>query len=230
MFTAVHPTATTTTPPTPRPARRVLASGAVALVLAATLAGCTGGGAAAPTPSATVPTTVAPTASAAPTPSASPTPTALASAGVDFSSIDLTVPPPRPDALDAPPSKQAAAHVAEYFLLLLPYAAVTHDLDAFEKLAYADCRYCNQVITTLEEYEANDIVTDGGGIIVADVEVEERDAEFFTATITFTQAPSRETAPDGSVIDEGIGGRMSHEIDLLYDDGAWLVTSWVEAS
>ena len=177
-----------------------------------------------------VPTTSAPSASVAPSPAATPTPTALPSGSQDFSSIDLTVPPPRPDALDAPPSKQAAADVATYFLLLLPYAAVTHDLDAFRELAYSDCRYCNQVITPLEEYEEDGVVTDGGGIVVADVQVTERDCEFFTATIALTQAPSRETAPDGSVVDEGAGGRMIHEIDLLFDDDAWVVTSWVEAS
>lgn len=237
-FAAVHTTTTTVTALTERPVRRspgiprrrVLCSGAAALALVAALAACTGDTPAPPPASATAAVTSASTASAAPTPSTTPTPTALPSASDDFSSIDLTVPPPRPDALDAPPSKEAAGEIAEYFLLLFPYAAVTHDLGAFKELTYSGCGYCNQVIKTVQAYEAKGIVTEGGGVIVSDVEVSERDAEFFTATITFEQAPSREIASDGSVVDEGPGGRMSHEIDVLYEDGDWLITSWIEAS
>ncbi len=236
-FAAVHMTPTNVTlaehPVRRRPGqsrRRALWTGTTALALVAVLAACTGDTPAPPSASATATATSAPTASAAPTPSATPTPTSLPSASDDFSSIDLTVPPPRPDALDAPPSKEAAAEIAEYFLLLFPYAAVTHDLDAFDKLSYSGCGYCNQVITTLQDYESKGIATEGGGVVISDVEVTERDDEFFTATISFAQAPSREIAPDGAVVDEGPGGRMRHEIDVLFEDGDWLITSWIEAS
>ena len=228
MFTAVHPTATTTTPPTPRPARRVLASGAVALVLAAALAGCTGGGASAPTASATVPTTVAPTASAAPTPSASPTPTALASAGVDFSSIDLTVPPPRPDALDAPPSEGAAAEVATYFALLFPYSAVTRDLRTFDALSHPECGFCTQFIDEVKGYEAQGVTTDGGAIVVHRAEARMQSDDYFVVTMTMSQDASRELDATGEVADqdEGFADR-TFEIDVTWYDGSWLVASVV---
>ena len=115
-FAGVH-TTPTTVPLVERPVRRscgqrrrrALWPYAAVLALVTVLAACTGDAPAPPPSSATAAST--PTATAAPTPSATPTPSALPSASDDFSSIDLTVPPPRPDALDAPPSKEAAAYV-----------------------------------------------------------------------------------------------------------------------
>ncbi|ASR53917.1 hypothetical protein CBP52_00705 [Cellulomonas sp. PSBB021] len=230
MFTAVHPTATTTTPPTPRPARRVLASGAVALTLAAALTGCTGGGTAAPTASATVPTTVAPTASASPTPSATPTPTALPSSAEDFSSIDLTVPPPRPDALDGPPSDEAAAEVARYFILMYPYAAATHDTTVFDELSYNDCGFCNRSLDKFREYEATGVETEGGAIIVHSAVAGEIYGNAFNATVTLSESPTRDVAPDGTVVDESPGlDNMVYDVGLKWYDGAWLVMSVTHA-
>ncbi|WP_053071468.1 DUF6318 family protein [Cellulomonas sp. A375-1] len=210
--------------------RRALWTGTTALALVAVLAACTGDTPAPPSASATATATSAPTASAAPTPSATPTPTSLPSASDDFSSIDLTVPPPRPDALDAPPSKEAAAEIAEYFLLLFSYAAATHDLTAFRELSYNDCGYCNRVLETLGEYEATGVTTEGGAIIVHETAVEEGRRGSFTVAVTFDQQASREVESTGSVLasDPGARGRV-HKIQVLWSDSAWRVMAVLDA-
>ncbi len=227
MFTAVHPTANAETPPALRPARRVSRSCAAAFVIAAALAGCTGGPTA-PTTSTAVPTTSAPTASAVPTPSATPTPTALPSAPEDFSSIDLTVPPRRPDALDSPPSEKAAADVATYFALLFPYSAVTHDLRAFEALSHPECEFCHQFIDEVEGYDAKGVRTEGGAIVVHSTDVRMQSDDYFVVTTTMSQDASREIGADGEVTNESEGfASQVFEIDVMWYDGSWLVASVV---
>lgn len=212
----------------PDPARFVLTSGAAVLALAAVLTGCTGAGTAEPTATAAVPTTVAPAVTSAPTPT--PTPTALPSTAEGFSSIDLTVPPPRPDALDGPPSDEAAAEVARYFILLYAYSAATHDTAMFDELSYNDCGFCNRSLDKLREYETTGVETEGGAIIVHSAVADEIYGDAFNATVRLSESPARDVAPDGTVMDESPGlDSMVYAVGLKWYDGAWLVMSVTHA-
>lgn len=234
-FAAVHMTPTNVTlaehPVRRRPGqsrRRALWTGTTALALVAVLAACTGDTPAPPSASATATATSAPTASAAPTPSATPTPTSLPSASDDFSSIDLTVPPPRPDALDAPPSKEAAADVATYFALLFSYSAVTHDLRAFDDLSHPECGFCSDFIDEIRGYEAQGVTTEGGAIVVQRADARMQSDDYFIVTTTMSQDSSRELDADGEVTGKNAGfAAKTFEIDVTWYHGSWLVASVV---
>lgn len=164
------------------------------------------------------------------TPSPTPTPTPTQTAP-DLSSVDLTTPPPRPAALDAPAGEDAAAEVAKYFVLLLPYAAATHDLAGLQAISHDDCRYCNRVIELISDYESQGVRTEGGAIVVNSTDVMARSTDYFTVTVTLTQQPSREIAPDGSVVEEDPGAtERPYEVDVMHTDGAWQVIGLVEPS
>ncbi len=232
-FAGVHTTPTTVPlaerpvrPSCGHPRRRALWPYAAVLALVTVLAACTGDAPAPPPSSATAAST--PTATAAPTPSATPTPSALPSASDDFSSIDLTVPPPRPDALDAPPTEGAAAEVATYFALLFSYSAVTHDLRAFDDLSHPECGFCSDFIDEIQGYEAQGVTTEGGAIAVHRADVRTQTDDYFIVTTTMSQDSSRELDADGEVVgkDEGFAAR-TFEIDVMWYDGSWLIASVV---
>lgn len=198
---------------------------AAATIAAVALAGCTATSA-----------DVAPTRTAAPDHEttagaiSSPTPTPTKPAA-DLSAVDLTTPPPRPSALDAPAGEDAATEVARYFVLLIPYAAVTHDLDGMQALSHDDCRYCNRVIELISDYETQGVRTEGGAIAVTSADVMARSADYFTVTVTLTQQPSREIASDGSVVEEDPGATNTpYEVDVMHADGGWQVIGLVEPS
>lgn len=200
---------------------------AATVIATAALAGCTAS-APADTPTARVTHDRETTAPITPSPAPTPTPT---QAAPDLSSVDLTTPPPRPAALDAPADEDAAADVAEYFVLLFPYAAATHDLKGMQALSHDDCRYCNRIIELIGDYESQGVRTEGGAIVVNSTDVMARSADYFTVTVRLTQEPSREIAPDGSIVEEDPGAtNHPFEVDVMHTDDGWKVIGLVEPS
>ncbi|UJP39417.1 MULTISPECIES: DUF6318 family protein [Cellulomonas] len=163
-----------------------------------------------------------------PSPTAPPTPEAAQTTAVPpVPGTDPTTRPQRPAAFDGPADKESAGAIAEYYLHLFAYAAATHDLDEMKELTSSTCTYCNKLIDLIEQYEAEGVVTEGGAIRVDDIAVMDRSDTLFTATVTYTQAASREIGPGGDVVAEGSGGKRVHEIDVLKHEGSWVVTAWL---
>jgi len=198
------------------------ATGAVVLAtILALLAACTDGA----THERPVPTTITTTAqSPTPSPTPEPTPVPTSASGLDFSDIDLTVPPPRPAALDEGPSPEAADAIARYFMLLFPYMYVTHDLDAFDALSHSTCEYCQTHLETVRQYIHDDVQTERGAFIIGDTSVETFADNYYIATMNYSQDWSQETDSDGSVVAESPGfDRFTVRIHVVVEDGAWKI-------
>jgi len=203
--------------PLNRAVRAVAGIGAVLVLVG--IAACTDSGHAQPAPTLTA--TPSPTPSRTPTPS--PTPTSAS--GLDFSGIDLTVPPPRPAALDKEHiSGDEAQQIARYFVLLFPYIFVTHDTDEYEAMSYPRCRYCTTNLEMVRRYADQGITTERGGFIIHDSSARVFADDYYIVTMTFSQDWSRETARDGSTVAEGDGvDRRTVEVDVLKEGHQWLI-------
>ena len=213
-------------PVAPRPSRRLNASAALALALVAATMGCSDGTSATPTPapvsSATAHAT--PVGSPTPTRAPAPTPTPTQDATPDFDAIDLKVLPPRPSALDEPPSEQGAAAVATYFVLLYAYASATYDLEAFRELAYGDCGFCNRALDDFSRYRADGTKVEGGAIVVHDADASLLSDDYYIVTTTMSQQASREVTASGKVLEESEGfTARPFEVDVKWYDGSWYV-------
>ncbi|MFC8190219.1 DUF6318 family protein [Cellulomonas sp. NPDC057328] len=143
------------------------------------------------------------------TPTASPAP-------------DVSVPPARPDAM-ATPSADGAAAAASYFLQLYPYAYASGDLSEWDSMSDPACGFCTNVrsnVTRLQETGHRDdestvtVVSQSAAEIVA--------GESYSALVVVDQTPSRELAPDGTVVSSDEGGRFEMTFALSWKDG-WRV-------
>ncbi|AEE47376.1 DUF6318 family protein [Cellulomonas fimi] len=183
--------------------RRRTAQGAVAVALLAgllTLPACT-----APDSPTTEPTS--PSGGASPSTAApSPTPT-----------VDLTVPPERPDALGTP-SADGAASAAAYFVALYEYAYASGDTTPLEQMSADTCSFCTSTLEDVREGLAAAASEEGGGSTVLYASgTEITPAEWYSATLRVRQEPSVRRSATGEVLSEEVGG----EYDLLF------ALSWV---
>jgi len=205
--------------PLNRAVRAVVGIGAVLVLVG--IAACTDSGHAQPAPTAAL--TVAPSLAPSPTPTPSPMPTS--ESGLDFSGIDLTVPPPRPAALDKEHiSGEEAQQIARYFMLLYPYMFVTHDTTAFEELSHPQCAYCSKNLAKVRGYADGHVATERGGFIIHDTSARLFADDYYIVTATYSQDWSRETASDGSIVAEGDGwNHDSVEVDVLREGSHWMI-------
>ena len=200
------------------------ATGAVVLAtILALLAACTDGA----THERPVPTTITTTAqSPTPSPTPEPTPVPTSASGLDFSDIDLTVPPPRPAALDEGPSPEAADAIARYFLLLFSYMFATHDSSEFEALSHPTCAFCKESLDILQGFVKNGITTERGAHIIHDTSVKEISERYFVVTMTYSQDWSRETLPSGEIVSESDGSdHVVRDFDVFDEDGVWAIAA-----
>jgi len=201
------------------------ATGAVVIATTvALLAACTDGATHERPVPTTITTTSAPSPTPSPTPESTPTPTSVS--GLDFSDIDLTVPPPRPAALDEGPSPEAADAIARYFMLLFPYMYVTHDTSEFKTLSHPTCAFCQASLDLVQGFIDDDVTTERGAHIVHNTSVKTISEQYFVVTMTVSEDWSRETGPSGEVISEGDGADHAVlEVDVYNEDGIWTIAA-----
>jgi len=205
---------------TARTAHRAAGAGVLATILAL-LAACTDGA----THERPVPTTIATTAqSPTPSPTPEPTPVPTSASGLDFSDIDLTVPPPRPAALDEGPSPEAADAIARYFMLLFPYMFATHDLDAFAALSHPTCDFCTKSLTQVRGFIKDGTTTERGAVTIHDTTVELFSDGYYIVKMTYSQDWSEERDPSGSVVAENEGAdHLVVHLHVVFEHDTWTV-------
>jgi len=173
---------------------------AVGLVVA-TIAGCGGSTPAEPTPTPTVATSVAPTATETATPETTETP----AAPTDGSS------PTAPAALDQTASVEGAQDVARYFMELYPYVLRTGDVAPWTALSSPACTTCGAVA----DGAANPDPASKQAVDIRTVTATEDAPGTFTVTMDMYETPR--VAPD-----------IVHFIVtlvLVHDGQAWQVQS-----
>ncbi|AEG44167.1 DUF6318 family protein [Isoptericola variabilis] len=165
---------------------RTVRTTAVAVILAATAAGCSGGGdpgSGAMSPEPTPSTTTA-------EPSSSPSPSASADGEK----------PERPAAMEQHDAEGAAA-AAEYFLSLYNYTKTTGETAEWESMSHEACDFCRAVVERTTEIQREGLTLDGGDLSYRVLESYARDAAtgIFPLDMEVTQEASTTTAPNGSV-------------------------------
>ncbi|WP_315093528.1 DUF6318 family protein [uncultured Cellulomonas sp.] len=185
--------------------RAITRAAVVAVAVLLWLTACTGS-----TP--TTPTaTGAGTESGVPTPTPSPTQT-----------VDLTVPPVRPEAM-ATPSADGAAAAATYFTKLHAYAYATTDLAAWKAMSEPDCQFCTNVIDGVNAMVVADESDRTAEMIVSSAFGTEIDPGVsYSATLLVSQAASQRLDRDGNVIRTDEGGDFELYFALAWRDG-WFV-------
>ncbi|MBO0898921.1 hypothetical protein J1G44_06220 [Cellulomonas sp. zg-ZUI199] len=169
---------------------------------------CTDGGAAIPTAATSA------TAPVLPTPSPSPT---------TEPSQDATTPPDRPAAM-ATPDADGAAAAAAYFIALYPYVYATGDTRAWDELAAPACVFCSSARDGASSIHTRGGRVEGGFITVESAEGTEIDAaNWYSATVVATEAPSTEYDANGTVLEESQGGRYRFAIALTFTVDHWVV-------
>ncbi len=191
---------------------------AAAATLASALVLVAGCGSTAPTD---VPTTTAPhTPSAQPTPKPTPQQATTAPAA----EFDATVPPDRPESLDAGPSEATARAAAIYFISLFPYAFATGDLDEWRAMSGKSCEYCSGIVGQVESEQAAGKRREGGRIEFLDVTAIELEDEQYVVGATIKEHEGRLLRADGSVekdTDYVLDARM--ELLVSWSERGWLV-------
>jgi hypothetical protein len=177
------------------------------------LAGCTGGGepAASPTPDVSSgPATSSPPPSETPSPSPSPT--------------EVVEPPERPAALDDPGLEGAKA-AAEYFALLDTYIMKTGDTAVYEQMSHPMCETCTARLDQAQEIARNGDIFTGGDTRAKVVHAYEQDnstgiwpldVEEDTTAVVITDSEGREVATF-----ERYSDRSRYEV--FRGDDAWYI-------
>jgi hypothetical protein len=177
--------------------------GTLAVMLA--IAACTDSPSDPPTATATTTTATEPT----PTPTPSPT-------------IDLTVPPVRPDAMSTPDADGAAA-AAAYFTQLYAYAYATADLTEWKAMSEPDCQFCTNVINGVTA-----MVSDGESDTSAPIDVTFQsgteiipDASF-SASLEMHQGESSRLDGEGRTLRTAPAGNFELQFAIAWRDG-WFI-------
>ncbi|MDQ0374150.1 DUF6318 family protein [Cellulomonas humilata] len=172
------------------------------VVLAALVAGCTGGG---PEPAATTPPPVAEV-----TPTPTPTP---------------IVKPERPAAMDEPTTDGAIA-AATYFMALYDYAFSARDAESLSMMSAETCKFCKYVGDSVAALVVSGHTSVGPPVrVISAVSTEIRPDEWFTARLQVAQDSTQELAADGTVVSESEANLTDFVFAL-----SWLGDSWrVEA-
>lgn len=157
-----------------------------------------------------------------------PTPTA-SSSGPASPTPTPTTPPeavaPEPPAAMAEISVAGAEAAATYFLQLYPYVYATQDLEPWRVMSRPECEFCASVISNVETQIAAGNTSSGGLVTIDEtVEATELSPELFRVTMTISQEPGSERAPDGTVVEESDGGRYLMSVGLVPADAGWTIS------
>lgn len=121
------------------------------------------------------------------------------------------------------PTGNGAAAAAAYFLQLYPYAYATGDLVEWSAMSDAACGFCSNVRDDVTRIASSGHRDDESRVsVVSQRGVEIVDDESFSAVVVVDQTPSRELAPDGSVVASDDGGRFEMTFALRWSD-SWRV-------
>ncbi len=193
----------------------------IALMCQLALAGCTSDEPA-PVQPATASTSPAPKPSASPSPSPTLSQPAAPAGGPDQ---DATRPPSRPDALEGPGTKENAAAVAKYFILLFPYAVATGDLTGWSTLSGTECGYCTEAQKIVEDIHRAGNHATGGALDISGSETYINDDGTLVVILGLTQHPSQTVDPAGALVEDfPATNHYRPLIALSFDRGAWTVT------
>lgn len=192
------------------------ARGAVALLTAALLAGCTGD----PGPILTETPTGVPTQATA-MPSASGSPTATVSPLTDAELLALM--PPEAAYTDI----RGAIATAEFFLLQYPLALESGDLRAWDALSLPGCIFCGSVRDHVLKNTANGEFETGNALnIDHDATVANYyDVDgFWYVTLQYQQEASTLHLPDGTTSVSAPSESGSISLRLTHDDEVWRIS------
>lgn len=121
------------------------------------------------------------------------------------------------------PTGDGAAAAAAYFLQLYPYAYATGDLSEWSAMSDPGCGFCSNVRDNVTRLESSGHRDDESRVfVVSQHGVGIVDGESYSAVVVIDQTPSRELAPDGSVVASDDGGRFEMTFALAWD-GTWRV-------
>ena len=174
------------------------------------VAGCSGGGDAAP--SGTTPMTASPS-----DPSGSGQPTTSAPGPTPWPE------PTRPAAMERDDIEGAKA-AAEYFLALYPYVYATGDLEEWREMSHPECAFCSAVADDVSELHSSGGYGVGGEISVAELGALPPDAEYshFRVGVRGTESASSSFSAEGEQLATAQGGEVNYTIAVLADD-VWTI-------
>lgn len=123
-----------------------------------------------------------------------------------------------------PPTEEAAAEVAKYFLAIFPYTFASGDVSKWDEMRGADCTFCAGVRAQAQEYLDARKRTVGGQITFAHAQgFAEGDGSFVVA-VRLTQSASFDVDPTGEVVDEpGFTVEAKAEMRVVWSDERWRV-------
>lgn len=180
----------------------------IAVTVGLVLAGCTADA------DRVDPTTAEPaapaTVTAAPSPSSTPSPT-----------VDVTVPPERPESM-ATPSADGAAAAASYFISLYPYVYATGDLAEWRALADPACEFCNAVAQEVEDLHSRERRVTSPLEVLSSTGIEIDPSHWYSAEVAIRLDDSQEIDDSGAVLSSEPGGSYTTTFALTWADG-WRV-------
>lgn len=200
-------------------ASHIASSGFVAAVLLAgvlVVAGCDTTSMADPPPGPPTATRGLP--SHAPSPSMSP------ASSPSAAPFDATSPPEPPAGLDGPPSEEAAAAAATYFLSLFPYMFASGDVAAWDEMRGDSCEYCAGIREIADEYLRDGKRSVGGQIVVSNAQGFHEAGDSYVVAVRLTQKPSHDVDSTGAVIDQNRSTvEASAEMRVVWASDRWRV-------
>lgn len=202
---------------------RGIRSGAVAFVIAASLAlaGCSSGG----SPGEGGATSPAVTESAAPT--VSPTPSATPSAvykPADASGPAQNVPVPVLPEVAKTETKEGAEAFTKYWFSVLSYAYETGDTAALSKLSKAECSFCQGLVNDIEAAWAEDKWVSGGQIEIPVATAEPSTDGAMQVVLQVLQKELLIHNQDGSLYQEKTAATNAGSVAMVnYADAEWVV-------
>lgn len=121
---------------------------------------------------------------------------------------------------------QAAESAAKYFLELYSHAIASREISEFRRLSSTDCYFCKDFTKHISKLKENNEYYEGGAISVSKIVRDEADGEEGTVKVYFYMKQQEASIVDanGAVVDSYPAASMGARVDLVFTEGAWLVT------
>ncbi|QGQ18108.1 hypothetical protein GC089_01030 [Cellulomonas sp. JZ18] len=178
------------------------------LLVGLLVTGCTRAEPTEPTPEPPSPATE----TARPTPTPSPT-------------VDLSVPPTRPEAM-ATPSADGAAAAASYFISLYPYVYVTGDFTEWDAMSAPTCEFCSESRVDVQRMLDAGNSTTGASVEVLSAEgIELSHREWYSARLRVKQGEGVELDSAGTVVSSNPEAVYDFDFAMTWLEGAWRIDS-----
>ena len=121
-------------------------------------------------------------------------------------------------------SADGAASAATHFMTLYRYAYATGDVTEWDALSSDTCDFCASTREGATRVASSGARIEGGEITVTSAAGTEVDpGRWYSATLTVSEAPSREIAASGDVVKSSEGGDYEFFLALSFVDGGWQV-------